>query len=281
MKKNIHIVNWYHAIENDPRLKLSSLLNNSLDYIITPSEITKKKLIDMGFQKEKIEIIPLGVNLKYFRVYSEEKKSILKKKYNLPNDKIIIGSFQKDGVGWGDGLKPKLEKGPDIFCEVVKKLHEKIDLHVFLTGPSRGFIKNKLKEYDIPFTHIYLKDFYEIVDCYNTLDLYIVSSRIEGGPLALIECMATGIPIVTTNVGMASLVIKNGINGLIAEVNNVEQLTLNALKILKNKDLHKLLVYNGLKEVLKYNWKEIAIQHYNQVYKKFLNSYRIDFKINY
>ena len=43
-----------------------------------------------------------------------EIKNKLYIKYKIPKDKIIIGSFQKDGVGWEEGNEPKLIKGPDI-----------------------------------------------------------------------------------------------------------------------------------------------------------------------
>ena len=90
------------------------------------------------------------------------KKISLKIKYNLPRDRIIIGSFQKDGVGWGEGNEPKLIKGPDIFCEVIKRLKKDFDIHVFLTGPARGYVKNHLKSNGIPFTHVFLKNYLDL-----------------------------------------------------------------------------------------------------------------------
>ena len=39
---------------------------------------------------------------------------------------------------------------------------------------------------------------------YNSLDLYIVSSRHEGGPQSIVECAMTRTPIVSTDVGLAS-----------------------------------------------------------------------------
>ena len=99
----------------------------------------------MGFDEKKIVVIPLGIDLKNFINYPKTKKLQLKKRFKLPSEKIIIGSFQKDGIGWVKGLEPKFIKGPDIFCEVVKKLRDKFDIHVFLTGPARGYVKNKLE----------------------------------------------------------------------------------------------------------------------------------------
>ena len=42
---------------------------------------------------------------------------------------------------------------------------------------------------------------------YNILDLYIVSSRIEGGPQAILECSITKTPILSTDVGVASEIL--------------------------------------------------------------------------
>ena len=48
-----------------------------------------------------------------------------------------------------------------------------------------------------------------INDLYNILDLYIVSSRIEGGPQAIMEAAYTKTPIVSTDVGVASEILSD------------------------------------------------------------------------
>ncbi len=271
LKKNIHIVNLYHLLKNDIRLNSILLLNKKLDLIVTPSPFTKKILIESGFNEEKIALIPLGVDLSHFKAYDEETRKTLKLKYNLPLDKIIIGSFQKDGKGWGDGMEPKLVKGPDIFCEIVRKLKAKFDIHIFLAGPARGYVKSKLEESQIPYTNL---DIYhlDIVKCYNVLDLYIIASRIEGGPLALPEGMATGVPIVTTNVGMAPYYINNGENGFITEIEDVEELYINSVKILEDKELRERIILNAFETVKQFSWENIAKQYYDKVYKRFLKN---------
>ena len=49
--------------------------------------------------------------------------------------------------------------------------------------------------------------FNELNELYNCLDLYIVSSRYEGGPQAIFECALTKTPIISTNVGVAPEVL--------------------------------------------------------------------------
>ena len=48
-----------------------------------------------------------------------------------------------------------------------------------------------------------MADFKVLNELYNLLDLYVVSSRVEGGPQSIIECSLTKTPIISTNVGIA------------------------------------------------------------------------------
>ena len=50
-------------------------------------------------------------------------------------------------------------------------------------------------------------DFETLNKLYNTLDLYLVTSRYEGGPQAILECLVTKTPILSTRVGIASEIL--------------------------------------------------------------------------
>ena len=56
------------------------------------------------------------------------------------------------------------------------------------------------------------------------VDVYLVTSRQEGGPKAALEAMATGVPLVSTRVGQAQELVEDGENGLLADVDDVEAL---------------------------------------------------------
>lgn len=269
-KSNKKVITWFHVNPDDERLKFLPILNKKVDLFHTSAVITKNELIKNGIDRRKIMVIPLGVDLSTFKCYNTKKRENLKKKLNIPMDKLIIGSFQKDGIGWGEGLKPKLIKGPDIFCEVVKRISNSYNIHIILTGPSRGYVKRKLDEYNITYTHIFLNNYRDIVKYYNILDLYIITSRVEGGPKALLEGMATGIPIVSTKVGMANLVIKHGFNGFLTDVDNIEEIVQFSKIILNNKELRERFIKNGLDIIQKFSWEKIAKDYYYKIYKKLL-----------
>lgn len=233
-------------------------------------EITKRNLIKNGIPKEKITVIPLGVDLNKFRLLKKERIEKIKKKLNLPSDRIIIGSFQKDGNGWRDGLEPKLIKGPDVLCDALEKISARFKIFVLLTGPAREYVKRRLKSAGIPFVHNYLTDYRDIVDYYNVLDLYIIASRVEGGPKAILESMACGIPVISTKVGMAPEVIINGYNGFLSEVGNADNLYYNASAIIGNFGLRRKLIRNGLTSIRKFHWEKISDLYYEKIYSKFI-----------
>jgi glycosyltransferase involved in cell wall biosynthesis len=266
-KSNIQILTLYHIPSYKNLNNLFNYLNLKIDLIHTSNNITKQKLIQYGIERNKIIKIPLGVDLSTFKRFNQPLKLKIKKKLNLPIDKIIIGSFQQDC--WKNGI-PVQRKGPDIFCEVLKKLNEKYEIHILLTGPGRIYVKRRLKENNISYTHIYLNKYSDMVYCYNVLDIYIITSRIEGGPLALLESMATGVPVVTTKVGMAPEVIKNNINGLIVDIDDVEKLFQSASFVINNKELRDKIINNALKAIKYYSWERIANQYYSKLYKQFL-----------
>ena len=271
-KSNKIVLTWFHISPIDKRIKLIPIINKYVDVVHTSNSITANQLKHYGFDEKKIVIIPIGIDLTAFKPFNSKKREEIKKKYNIPKDKIVIGSFQKDGVGWGEGLEPKFIKGPDILCEVIRRIHNDFDIHVFLTGPARGYVKKKLEEYDIPYTHVFFENYLDIVECYNVLDLYLITSRVEGGPQAILEGMATGVPIITTKVGMAPEIVKNKINGFITEVEDVDTLYLYSAEIIKNKELRKRIITNGLKAVKNYGWETIARSYFEKIYIKLLEN---------
>jgi glycosyltransferase involved in cell wall biosynthesis len=269
--KHVHpsnkiVFTWFHFSPNDPGIRFIPELNTKTDIVHTSCEITKSKLINFGLKPDKIVVVPIGIDLNNFRPYHVKQIDSIRKLLKLPKNKLIIGSFQKDGVGWSGGFEPKYIKGPDIFCTVVERLSKEFDVHVLLTGPARGFIKHKLKQAGISFTHHNLKNYLNIVDFYNAIDLYLVSSRAEGGPKAITESMACGIPIVSTKVGMAPEVIKHGNNGLLSDIDDVDSLTNNCTQIFENKELREKLIHNALEDVKELSWERTVKQLYDKIY---------------
>ena len=270
-QSNKLVLTWFHFIPRNEKNKHILEAQKYLDFIHTSCQITKEDLINFGVNSKKIKIIPLGIDLSLFRPTLPREKQKIRKQLGISKDKVVIGSFQKDGVGWGEGLKLKPEKGPDIFVKAVGKIAKDYPVYVLLVGPARGYIKLNLEKRNIPYQDIgYLKDFKEVAKYYHALDLYLITSRIEGGPKAILESWASGVPLISTKVGMVPDIARDGESVLLAEVENVDQISEKVKQIIESKKLKDTLVKNALKEVKKYSWSNIAKQYYQEIYSKIL-----------
>jgi glycosyltransferase involved in cell wall biosynthesis len=175
-----------------------------VDCYHVPNEKTKFLLGQIT--KKRIEVISYWYNDKLW--YPVNKKEV-RKNLNLSDQKYYIGSFQRDTEGH-DLKAPKLEKGPDLFCNYVERIKDKFDnLHVILAGWRRQYVENRLNEMKIEYTLFEKVDINKIRELYACCDLYVVSSRYEGGPQAIIEAAAMKIPIISTDVGIANQLLSN------------------------------------------------------------------------
>ena len=173
-------VNIYHVISKKSKEQLQ--------------KYTKKEIVNIPFWTDK-DIW-----------YAIDDKSDLKRKYNLPSDSFLIGSFQRDTEG-SDLKSPKLSKGPDRFVKIIKELNKEMNLHVILTGKRRNFVINELENIGISYSYFEMVNQTDLNELYNCLDLYIVASRVEGGPQSIIECSMSKTPIISTDVGIASEIL--------------------------------------------------------------------------
>ncbi len=155
--------------------------------------------------EKKIYTIPFWTNNKiWFNIDQQEE---IREKYNLNGKGFLIGSFQRDTEGF-DMVSPKLSKGPDRLIEILKHLEKKKgDIHVVLSGKRRSYLTKQLDLIGIKYSYFEMTKFQNLNELYNCLDLYIVTSRVEGGPQAIMECGLAKVPIVSTNVGLASQIL--------------------------------------------------------------------------
>ena len=264
---NLFIMSKYHAIKNLenyenkiyfpyfhglPNKKESQIENikfikkniNKISRIQTTNSLIENFFLENSIPKDKFRRIPITVDFKKINELNQLDKDSIRKKYNIPLNSFIIGSFQKDGDGWGNGNNPKMIKGPDIFIKTVEILKNKIpELFVLLSGPSRGYIKNNLIKLNIPFMHLNFSKYLDLIELYKCIDVYLICSREEGGPRAIMESFASKTPLVTTNVGQAIDMVKNNFNAFKSSDINAEMLADLIFSKVYNKD-------NKLEEII-------------------------------
>ncbi len=181
---------------------------------ISPSE-KQTRILEKYCQQ--VVTIPYYLNFKLFNYYENINKQTIYKKYGIPEnllkDKIVISSFQRDSLG-NDLSKPKWQKGPELLIDLLKDL-PKDKFILLLSGPRRHFVINQCKKYNIPYYYIGKEikvddinvnalPFTEMPDLYRITDLYLVTSKSEGGPKAILEATSLKTPIFSTDVGLAA-----------------------------------------------------------------------------
>jgi glycosyltransferase involved in cell wall biosynthesis len=182
-------------------------------------------VLSAGVADQRVFRIPLGIDIEHFPLGGEDAQARARDAIGVPLAAFVVGSFQKDGVGWGDGLEPKLIKGPDVLLDAAEQLRERVpELTFLLTGPSRGYVRTGLERLGIPHRHVLLPDVDAVAQAYAAIDVCVVSARDEGGPRAVLESMATGVPLVSTRVGQAVDLVRDGENGWLVDVEDVDAL---------------------------------------------------------
>ena len=266
---NRAILTWFHVIDGDPRLERLVSVQEEVAVIHTSCESTKRTLVTAGIDEKKIVVIPLGVDTRLFTPATPDQKREARQRLGIAPDRLVIGSFQKDGVGWGEGLEPKLIKGPDILVQTITRLKQ-FNPFILLTGPARGYVKRRLDELDIDYIHTYLQETNELPAMYHALDLYLIPSRLEGGPKSLLEAWASGVPVVSTRVGMVSDIAEHEQTALLVDVEDVNMLAKQSLRLINDNALQTRLTNQALQIVERYSWNNIARQYFDELYRPLL-----------
>jgi len=167
------IYSMYHIEQDFLSQKIQKdfkIVDDNVDAYHVISKKVEKEL--RQFTDKKIYYAPFWINQNIF--FNISNKINLKREFNIPDNKFIIGSFQRDSEGH-DVKKPKLIKGPDRFVKIIEYYNERKDIHIVLSGKRRNYVINELEIRNIPYTYIEMASFEVLNKLYNILDLYIVA----------------------------------------------------------------------------------------------------------
>jgi glycosyltransferase involved in cell wall biosynthesis len=168
------------------------------------------------------ELAPYCVDPKIFlRLPVEDAElQVLRHQLGLPADAYVIGNFHSDTAFTLGPDRPKWQKGPDIFAEIVRQMHEaEPRVCVLLAGPRRHWLRRRLKACGVPVFFlgreserddfgVNILDRARLNRLYNLLDLCLVSSRWEGGPHSILEACFAKTKVLSTRVGIAEDVLE-------------------------------------------------------------------------
>lgn len=230
--------------------------HEQIDRVQVSHSEMEQVVLSSGIAPGKVFRIPIGVHGDFFRPPTAEARAAARRELGIPPAAVVAGSFQKDGTGWGEGHAPKRIKGPDVFLEAMRILRDDVPaLHVLLSGPARGFVKRGLDELGIPYTHRQVAHYPDIRGLYDALDVYVVASRQEGGPKAVLEAMASGVPLVTTRVGQAMDLVQHGRNGWMVDVEDAEGLAQGAARVIGDDAARATVIAGGCETAAAHDYR--------------------------
>jgi len=253
----IHNLDFYRKEKKYFFLRLlDSYLSRFNDKIITVS----KSVMDFTIKNQNISpykfvIIYNSVDIERFKPSSRNNK--------LNNNNFTVGFLgrlhkQKD--------LPTLLKA----AELVYKENKRIKFLIGGQGPEKEKLLKIANNLNLMHTVTFIDYVSDVVNFFTKIDIFVLSSIIEGHPLALLEAMASGLPCVATDAGGISETIINGESGFVVEKSNPLQLAKRIIEIANNTQLQQKMGRKGRKIVEETFNSIIFAQKHHWLYKSLI-----------
>lgn len=166
------------------------------------------------------------------------------------------------------------EKGHRFLLEALPKVlarHPGLKLIIVGAGPERPALATLIQQKSLN-NHVFFAGYQEdVTPYYRACDLLIIPSLSEGMPMAALEAMSCGRPVLATTVGGIPEVVTHGVSGLLVEPMQSSQLTVALLELLDNPDKMAEMGRTGQQHVLKEFHPQKRLQRIAQLYQDVLN----------
>ena len=221
--------------------KLHAWLINSgiATALLAVSESTKMDAVEEGVAPEHIIVIPNGVD--------------------LPEVNKEIGNHLRQVLGINPNQcmffyagRLNYEKGPDLLLQAFSKVIEVTpDAKLVLAGdgPLRTELESLVRQLDIENNVVFLGVRNDVPAMMMGADVFVLSSRSEGMPNAVLEAMALSTPVVAFNVGGVKELLQDGLTGRLSSPDNPDALAMAMIELAMNGDERKELALAGKKFV--------------------------------
>ncbi len=238
--------------------KMAKYALGNADYVTTVSESNYEKLIELGVEKKKVNVIPNVYDANKFKQISKEQ---CRNRLNIPKDVRIILSV---------GMLEECKGHKYLVAAISKIVSIRNDILCFIIGS--GQLKARLQKLINNLNlskHVKLigaKPHDEIPLWMNACDLFVLPSLSESFGVVQIEAMACGKPVVATRNGGSEEIIVNENLGYLVGPKNPDELADRILLAL-NKEWNKEYILNYVK---KFGSEEIA-KEIIKIYEKVMN----------
>lgn len=248
-------------------LWVERMLSYFTDCIIVISDNQKDELLikyKIG-TRQKYRVINLGLDLQRFS-YTTMKQNGFREKHRFKEDEILVGMIGR--------LVPV--KNHRMFIRIIKHVRAYIPEEVFDRvkfvivgdGPEKeslvGYAKSQGVSERIVFTG-WIEDMAEV---YSDIDIVALTSKNEGTPLSLIEALASGRPVISTDVGGVRDLIGN--TGILVDEGDEAAFSQNLSELIRSPDMRREIGLKGRGVVMEKFSKENLISQIEKLYEELL-----------
>ncbi len=248
------------ALTSYLRAKSEKAICNMSNKVICVSKSNQETGI-ITFGLKNSVVIENGINLSRFNPDNSFKD--IRAELGLSKDDFVIGfigriTLQKDPINFIKSIA------------IANKQNSKIKALLVGEGDMEDEVSTYIKNNEL--RDIIIKSNFrsDVPDLLNAIDVFSLPSLWEGLSIALLEAMAMRKAIVVTPTDGSKEIIKNKINGLIAEFNNSENLADNYLEYYNNEDLRKKCMENAKSKIERSYNSTVVSNKVIEIYKSIL-----------
>jgi len=231
---------------------------NKSDAVTAVSQSLKDDTLRLFDIKNEISVVPNFIDLdKYSNHFKDCQRAMMAK-----DDERIITHISN--------LRPvkRVKDVISVFYNIQKEIPAKLML--VGEGPEREKIELQCQKLGISDKVIFFGKSNEIDKILCFSDLFLLPSETESFGLAALEAMASSVAVISSNTGGIPEVNIHGVSGFLSNVGDVDDMTKNALYILKDKTRLETFKANARKEALKFDLHKIVPQ-YETIYEDTLS----------
>ena len=201
----------------------------------------------------EIEVIPNGVDIYQFTPLAKKNDS----KFEI----LVVGRIME-----GKGIQYLIKALPDIISQAKKPPH----VNIIGTGPYLRELKKMTKEIETEKYISFLGSVAhnEIHKVYQSADVFILPSFAEGMPNVVLEAMASGLPIITTDTGGTKELIKG--NGIIIPMRDTKAIADAAINLINNPIIKKDMSLKSREIAENMSWKNVTKEYFG-IYEEVVN----------
>lgn len=211
-----------------------------VDGIIAISNGIKKVLMKNGINGKLIEVIHPGTDFSQFELKID--KNYLRRELGFSEGDYLVGIIAH--LADHKGHKYLIEAS-----QIIKNKTDKIKIIIVGEGPLKMELTRKVMKLNTGNVVFFLGFRKDIPQILNSLNLFVLSSYLEGLGSSILDAMACKLPVVATCTGGIPEAVKDGITGILVPPRNPEALAEAILKLYSNRKLAEEMGERGYKLV--------------------------------